>query len=132
MATQLQKSLFALRIGVFSVMFMWTLDKFLNPDHTAAVFNKFYGFDTLTQNMSYGAGAIQMLIVVGFLLGLKKKWTYGLVLAMHGFSTLSTTTKLLDPWSSPNLLFYAAIPMFMACYALYLMREEDTLYTFGK
>lgn len=129
---KLPTALFALRLGVFSVMFMWTLDKFLNPDHTAAVFSKFYGFDTLSQNMSYGAGAIQMLIIIGFLLGIKKKWTYGLVFAMHGFSTVSTATKLLDPWSSPNLLFYAAIPMLMACYALYIMRDEDTLYTWKK
>lgn len=35
-------ALFWLRVGVFIVMFMWTLDKLLLPDHAARVCEKFY------------------------------------------------------------------------------------------
>ena len=38
---RLQWSLFALRLGVFIVMFIWTLDKFVNPGHSIAIFEKF-------------------------------------------------------------------------------------------
>jgi len=34
--------LFTLRLGVFIVMLMWTLDKFVNPAHSAAVYENFY------------------------------------------------------------------------------------------
>jgi hypothetical protein len=34
--------LFLLRLSVFIVMFMWTLDKLLNPKHAAAVYKNFY------------------------------------------------------------------------------------------
>jgi putative oxidoreductase len=38
-------SLLFLRLGVFIVMFMWTLDKFVNPGHSAAILEKFYFLD---------------------------------------------------------------------------------------
>ena len=41
--TQLARALLALRLGVFVVMFMWALDKLVNPQHAAGVFEYFYG-----------------------------------------------------------------------------------------
>ncbi|MFD1009613.1 hypothetical protein [Oceanisphaera ostreae] len=35
---RLQWSLLFLRLGVFIVMIMWTLDKFINPEHSALIF----------------------------------------------------------------------------------------------
>jgi hypothetical protein len=31
-----------LRLSVFLLMFMWTIDKFLNPEHAARVYASFY------------------------------------------------------------------------------------------
>jgi len=39
---KLQFSLLFLRLTVFLVMFMWTIDKLINPGHAAKVFEKFY------------------------------------------------------------------------------------------
>jgi hypothetical protein len=36
-------ALLALRLGVFIVMLVWTLEKFVNPGHAAAVFENLYG-----------------------------------------------------------------------------------------
>lgn len=36
-ARRIQVSLLALRLTVFLVMLMWTLDKFVNPEHAGAV-----------------------------------------------------------------------------------------------
>ncbi|MFK8138758.1 MAG: hypothetical protein AB8E15_10395 [Bdellovibrionales bacterium] len=124
---RLSISLFSLRLGVFIVMFMWTLDKFINPGHAAAVFKKFYFIDGLSLQAAYLVGAVQMLIVIGFLIGFKKKWTYGIVLVMHSVSTFSSFAKYLDPWKS--LLFFAAWPMLAACLALFLLRDEDGLFS---
>lgn len=108
-------------------MAIWTLDKFLNPSHAAAVFTKFYRIGGLGETTFYLVGAVQAIIVMAFLVGICKRFTYGLVLLMHAVSTLSAMPRYLDPWTSPNLLFFAAWPMLAATFALYLLRDQDTL-----
>lgn len=124
-ATNLQKALLALRYGVFIVMFAWTIDKFLHPVHTGQVFSKFYFIDGLGSSLSYIFGALQLMLVLSFVVGIKKKWTYGSILIMHGISTLSSYAMYLEG----KLLFFAAWPMLAAIYALYILRDEDTLLT---
>lgn len=126
---RIQKALLSLRLGVFVVMFVWTIDKFVNPQHTAAVFSKFYMVDGLSFGISYFIGAIQLVLVLGFLAGLQKKWTYGAILVMHSISTLSSYKMYLDPTEPKNLLFFAAIPMLAAIYSLFILRDQDTLLT---
>lgn len=128
--SKLPLSLLLLRVGVFVVMFMWTLDKFVNPAHTAAVMEKFYFLEGIGTPLIYALGALQMLLVLGFILGYKKTWTYGIVLVLHASSTLSSFGQYLEPWK--NLLFFAAWPMLAACIALYLLRDEDTLLALDK
>ncbi len=36
---RLPLTLFLLRVGVFIVMFMWTIDKFARPEHASAVYS---------------------------------------------------------------------------------------------
>lgn len=127
-AQRLRYSLLLLRIGVFIVMLMWTLDKFVNPDHASRVFAGFYGIAG-AGSLMFLVGLAELVLVVAFVVGWKKRWTYGLVLALHGASTLSSYGQYLQPWD--NLLFFAAWPMLAACIALYLLREQDTLLTIG-
>lgn len=125
----LEISLFALRVGVFIVMFMWTLDKLINPDHTISIFKRYYMIEGLGESIVYILGALQLILVLAFVAGFKKRLTYGAVLILHTLSTLSTWSKLIDPWSAPNLLFYAAIPMLAAAFALYKLREQDSFFS---
>jgi len=126
-AQRLATSLLALRLGVFLVMLMWTLDKFVNPGHAAAVFENFYGLAEFGGMLLAILGAAELLLVLAFVAGLWKRWTYGAVLVLHGISTLSSYAQYLSPWD--NLLFFAAWPMLAACFALYLLRDQDTLLT---
>tara|TARA_R110000744_G_scaffold160969_2_gene277332 strand:+ start:13335 stop:13772 length:438 start_codon:yes stop_codon:yes gene_type:complete len=128
--TRLQWSLLALRLGVFIVMFIWTLDKFVNPGHSIAIFEKFYSIPGLGATVAYIMGALQLLLVLAFVTGIKKRFTYGLIFLMHGGSTLSAFAQYFDAFN--NLLFFAAWPMWAACFALYLLRDEDTKFTLGK
>ncbi|MFT5642890.1 MAG: putative oxidoreductase [Janthinobacterium sp.] len=123
-------SLLLLRLGVFIVMFMWTLDKFVNPGHSAAILEKFYFLDGVGTQVVYAFGALEMLLILGFILGYQKKWTYGIVLFLHASSTLSAFGQYFDPWN--HLLFFAAWPMLAACIALYLLRDDDTLFALEK
>ncbi len=129
---RLPLSLLLLRLGVFIVMFMWTIDKFLRPEHAAAVFKSFYFIGGLSSNILCLIGAVEMIMLIGFLLGYQKKWTYGFVLIFHGISTLTCFKQYISPFEGPNLLFYAAWPMLAACFALYHLRDLDTLYVVGK
>lgn len=127
---RLPKALLALRLGVFIVMFMWTLDKFVQPDHAAAVFANFYGLAGLGATAFYIIGALQMVLILAFVLGVQKRISYGLVFLLHGISTLSSYAQYLDAFN--NLLFFAAWPMLAACFALYLLRDQDTLFTWAQ
>ena len=124
---RLQWSLFALRFGVFIVMFIWTFDKFVNQGHSIAIFEKFYSISWSGETVAYIMGALQLLLVLAFVTGIKKRFTYGLIFLMHGGSTLSAFAQYFDAFN--NLLFFAAWPMWAACFALYLLRDEDTKFT---
>lgn len=70
-----------------------------------------------------------MILLLAFVAGVARRWTYGLVLVLHGVSTLSSFKQYLHPFTGPNLLFFAAWPMLAACFALYHLREDDVLWT---
>jgi membrane-associated protease RseP (regulator of RpoE activity) len=123
---RLRYSLFLLRLGVFVVMLMWTLDKIVNPGHAAAVFAGFYGIAGAEAFILIVAIA-ELVLIAAFMGGLYKRVSYGLVMILHGVSTFSAFGRYLQPWD--NLLFFAAWPMLAACVALYLLRDRDTLLT---
>jgi uncharacterized membrane protein YkgB len=128
---KLQVSLLLLRLTVFLVMFMWTIDKFLNPGHAAKVYEKFYYIAGMESVAMYAIGAIEMVVLLLFLAGYKKTYTYGAVLILHAVSTLSSFNQYLEPFAGPNLLFFAAWPMLAACFALFLLRDQDRMLSAG-
>ncbi len=120
-------ALLTLRLGVFVVMLVWTLDKFVNPEHAARVYENFYLIGGLGRPVFLLIGAVELVVLAGFLLGYQKRVTYGLVLVLHGVSTLSAYHQYLAPFD--NLLFFAAWPMLAACFTLYSLRDLDTRWT---
>jgi hypothetical protein len=108
---------------------MWTVDKFIRPEHASGVFEKFYFLNGFGEAMIYALGAIELVILIGFLLGIKKTLTYGFVLVAHGISTVSSFKQYLSPFEGASLLFFAAWPMLAACYLLFKFRHADTRFT---
>lgn len=119
------------RLSIFIVFFIWVVDKFVRPDHAATVFKAFYGLG-VGNAITYLLGAIQLIILIGFVLGIQKKFTYGLILLMHAASTLVSFPKYLAPFADANILFFAAWPMLAACFALFYLRDLDRLWTVEK
>ena len=128
---KLQLSLLFLRVTVFLVMFMWTIDKFVNPGHAAKVYESFYYIAGLESVVMYAIGAAEMVLLLLFLAGYKKTLTYGAVLILHAVSTLSSFNQYLAPFEGPNLLFFAAWPMLAACLMLFLLRDQDKMLSLG-
>ncbi|PIS11077.1 MAG: hypothetical protein COT73_05690, partial [Bdellovibrio sp. CG10_big_fil_rev_8_21_14_0_10_47_8] len=54
---RLEVSLLLLRLGVFTVMLMWTVDKFVRVDHAKVVFEKFYFLNGLEAALLYVIGS---------------------------------------------------------------------------
>ena len=122
-------TLLLLRLSVFLVMLMWTLDKFIRPEHAADVFGKFYFIGGLGHTIIYIIGAIQLAVIIGFVLGWQKPFTYAGVLFFHAVSTFSAFKQYFAPFADVNLLFFAAWPMLAACFALFYLKHLDTYWT---
>ncbi len=128
---KLEISLLALRLGVAAVMLPWALDKLIRPEHSARVFEGFYHLSGFGESAFLVLGLAQTVLVLMFLAGLARTWTYGAVLLLHAISTLSSWRQYLAPYEGVNLLFFAAWPMLAACLALFLLRDQDRLLTLG-
>lgn len=118
-------SLFLMRVTVFLVMLVWTIDKFTDPGHGARILEGFYYIGGAGETVIMALGAIEMVLILAFVAGMWKKYTYGIILILHSLTTFSSWKQYLDM----NLLFFAAWPMFAACVALYLLRNLDRKFT---
>jgi uncharacterized membrane protein YphA (DoxX/SURF4 family) len=121
-------ALLGLRLSLALVFGAWAADKFVNPDHGAAVFQGFYGLKVVPPTLVYGAGVVQAVLVAAFALGIARTWSYAAVLVMHAVTTAVSWKAYLG---LENILFFSAWPMLAALVALWLLRDEDRLLTLG-
>jgi len=128
---RLTVSLLTLRLSIFMVMMIWTVDKIINPTHALKVYSTFYSINTTDTVMSMLAIA-EALLLIAFLFGIKRFLSYGLVFVLHGVSTLSSWQHYLAPFEGSNLLFFAAWPMLAGCLVLFLYRDSDQLLTLSR
>ena len=127
--SRLSQVLLALRLSVFLVMVVWTIDKLVRPEHAGVVFEHFYGLSGVGRTVFLVLGVAELLLLLAFVAGAWRRVTYGLVLLLHAVSTFSSYRQYLSPFEGTNLLFFAAWPMLAAAWGLYLLRDEDTLGT---
>lgn len=126
---KLKPALAILRYTVAVFFAVWVIEKFVRPETTQAIWKAFYFVQNLPVAASYAIGVFQALILLLFLLGLFKFWSYGLMVVMHAVSTLSTYKQLIAPYEGGNHLFWAAVPALGALIALFILRKEDTFLT---
>lgn len=126
---RLSTVLLVLRISVFVVMLVWTLDKFVRPAHAISIFEDFYFVKGVGATVVYTLAAVELLLLLAFLVGFARRVTYGLVLLLHGLTTFFSYAQYLHPFEKGNILFFAAWPMLAACFALYYLRDLDTQWT---
>ena len=120
-------ALLALRLGVFIVMLIWTLDKFVNPGHAAAVFEKFHGLAGVGSAILIAVGSPSCCSSWPSWLAIASAYLWRRAGAAR-ILTLSSYRQYLQPFD--NLLFVAAWPMLAARFAFYLLRDLDTRLTF--
>lgn len=108
---RIRLALLTLRVSVFVIMFMWTIDKWVRPARAASIFEHFYGLGGLGQLVIGLVGGAELLLLLAFLIGFAPQITYGLVLLLHSISTLASYRQYVNPFDGNNLLFFAAWPM---------------------
>ena len=123
--------LFLLRISVFAVMLIWTIDKFVRPQHAQKIFETFYFIAGVAGTAVLVMGVCELILLLLFVAGFAKRITYGLVFLLHAGSTFSSFKQYAAPFTGGNILFFAAWPMLAACFALYLLRDRDTMLSVG-
>ena len=79
--------------------------------------------------IAYAVGGLGLVLLFAFLMGFKKRISYGLILAIHFVATILTVPKMMQYMQPDNsyILFFAAIPTAGAMLLLYVLREQDTL-----
>lgn len=129
MPKHLKPALLLTRLFIAYFMLMWSLDRFSDSQHAENVANKFYkiGDLSLAAIPPQVIGSFLLIVIFAFVIGLKKRISYGLVMIIHGLGTLFTIKSLMPFSDSFTLIFLAALPTLGAMILLFILRREDTL-----
>ena len=124
--TNLRLPLLFTRLSIVLFLLPWQLMRFSKPEVIGNISEKYYKF-SMPEIGSTVTGVLMMILLLAFLVGFKKRISYGLVLVLHTIGTLTTIPYLIPGLESFNILFMAAIPAIGAMLLLYVLREQDTL-----
>ena len=129
---RLELALLALRIGIIIVFTAWTLDKIFAYEHNSGMIGHYYGGITISQPVLLAIGIAELvLLFVFFFTNYYKTITYGIILIAHTVTTIVSFKRLLPPYEIHQLLYFGSLPLLAACIALFLLRDDDTLFKFG-
>ena len=124
---KMQIGLFSLRVSLGAFFLIWAIEKIASPSLAQRLFNSFY-LGAPPSEVTIAMGVAQLLVVVAFLAGLWKTWTYGALLVMHAVFIASSWERLIHPYQPPNHLLWAAVPMLGGLIALFLLRDRDRMF----
>jgi len=123
--TKLSTSLLIMRLTIGAFFGIWASLKFYRPEWFENVFTNFYGLEFITRDMSAYVGSLQVLIVLLFVVGLWRTYSYGALVLMQAAGVLGSVPNLMDWTKYPNNLMWAAVPALGAAIALFILRSED-------
>ena len=126
-ATRLSVAIFILRVGLAGFLLLWSIDKLVAPEGALAIYQFFYHV-SITTDIAYVIGALELLLSLAIMAGFLKTYSYGLGLLLHVTSTIASYQQLLNPFGG-NHLYIAAIPVLAGFIALFLIRRQDNLWS---
>ncbi len=128
---KLALSLAAMRLSLGVFLLVWAFMKVLAPENAIRVAAGFYGIET-GETAILIVGLLQIAFIFAFIAGVFKTVTYGGVLVFHIVSVLSTWARLIEPYSAPNGLFWAAVPLVVMFAVLFVFRKQDIFLTVNR
>ena len=129
----LELSLFLIRISTAIFLLVWAAAKFANIKQQQGVFATFYGWKAVTPETLAMIGAVQILLILAFVAGAFKTWTYAAIFLMHGAGTLAGWSRMIPPYGpSASMTFWAAVPVLAGILALFLLRDRDRMLAWSR
>jgi len=140
---RLNAALLTIRLGVGAFLIVWASLKFLRPEWMVNVFKNTYKQEWATQELSYIVGALQLLVVVIFILGLWRTVTYAFISLMHAtgvvgtllggsllfkgglIKAISTGEFIIGYTRFPSNLLWTSVATLAALIALFILRHQD-------
>lgn len=127
----LKPALFLTRLSIFYFLLPWQIMRFANPESASGIAKKYYHLPGLSDSLGLVIGIFWMVLLVAFLIGLKKTISYGLVFVLHAGAIVVALPFYIMGTENFNQLFLAAIPAAAAMGLLWVLRREDTLLSVG-
>lgn len=121
-------SLLLMRLSIGAFFGIWASLKFLRPNWMEKVFHDIYQLDFITQDHALAIGLVQSFVIILFVLGIQRTYSYGLVVMMHTVGVLGSLPLLMKFTHYPSNLLWTAVPTLGAMVALFYLREYD-IYT---
>jgi len=132
MTDKIKLPLFFTRLSIAYFLLPWILMRFTDAKAAQGISAGYYKMSWLTEDMVKVIGVLWLLLLIAFVLGFKKRISYGLVLLLHVVGTLTTIPYLIIGMDGMRAVFFAAIPTIGAMWLLYALREHDTIGTIDK
>ena len=128
---RLEIGLFVMRfsIGIFFLALM--IQKLVTTLATQEIFKGFYAFEIPTAAL-YPLLFIAAFLIVAFLSGLYKTFSYGALLGMQLVYLSVMYNEMLDPSKPDYVLFWGSIPLLGALITLFLLRDNDNFLTYNQ
>ena len=117
-------ALLVLRLTLGAFLLQWGIEKFVHPSMSANIADYFYGI-SLSASLAYAHGVIEVLIALGVLMGVLRRWTYALAAIGHAVTVAVSYRQLLDPYTDINHMFAASVPVLGGFILLYMLRDWD-------
>ena len=117
-------ALLVLRLTLGAFLMQWGIEKFVNPSMSANIADYFYGV-SLSATLAYAHGAIEVLVALGVLLGVLRRWSYGLPMLGHALTVAVSYRQLMHPYEDINHMFAASVPVLGGFILLYMLRNLD-------
>jgi len=115
------------RLSIFYFLLPWQLMRFTAPERISGIAKKYYHVPGISNSVGMVIAVLWAILLVAFLVGFKKKISYGLVFILHTGAILIALPSYVMGTGAYNQLFLASIPAAAAMGLLWLLREEDTL-----
>ena len=127
---RLEIGLFVMRLSLGIFFIALIIQKFLAYRPTTVNFTGFYSIETSIFFYPVLFTAIALIII--FLSGLCKTFSYGIFLGLQLVFVGSMYNEMFQPQQPNYVLFWASIPMTGAFISLFLLRDKDIFLNFSK
>lgn len=128
---RLEIGLFVMRLSISIFFLALITQKLFITQPKQGIFPSFYSLD-IPVFICYPLLFVTTALIVSFLSGLYKTFSYGGVLSMQ-LVLLAPTYKELFKFSEPTYIFlWASIPLVGASISLFLLRDNDNLFALNK